>query len=99
MCGCHTQFGTPWYFAALSGTVKLAEHWTLNPRVRGSSPWRRTRSDLGFHRSRSFLMCPICPHAGSVLAREFSGSPRRAVVVLANCLDQHEFAPDASYGT
>jgi len=25
---------------------------TLNPRVRGSSPWRRTRSDLGFYRSR-----------------------------------------------
>ena len=28
---------------------------TLNPQVRGSSPWRRTRDDLGFHRSRSFL--------------------------------------------
>src|SRR6266545_4790959 len=27
--------------------AQLAEQRTLNPRVRGSSPWRRTRSDLG----------------------------------------------------
>jgi hypothetical protein len=43
---------------------------TLNPRVRGSSPWRRTRIDLGFCRFRSFFMCPFCPHVGSALARE-----------------------------
>jgi hypothetical protein len=28
--------------------AQLAEQRTLNPRVRGSSPWRRTRTDLGF---------------------------------------------------
>ena len=34
---------------------------TLNPRVRGSSPWRRTRTDLGFYRSRSFLCVRFVP--------------------------------------
>jgi len=28
----------------------------LNPRVRGSSPWRRTRTDLGFYHSRSLFL-------------------------------------------
>ena len=36
--------------------AQLAEQRTLNPRVRGSSPWRRTRNDLGFHCSRSFCV-------------------------------------------
>src|SRR5580704_17093024 len=36
--------------------AQLAEQRTLNPRVRGSSPWRRTRSDLGFCCSRSFVL-------------------------------------------
>ena len=27
-------------------------------------------SDLGFHRSRLFFMCPVCPHVGSMFARE-----------------------------
>jgi hypothetical protein len=35
-------------------------------RVSGGAPV----SDLGFCRFRSFFMCPFCPHAGSVLARE-----------------------------
>ena len=48
---------------------KRTEQRTLNPRVRGSSPWRRTRSDLGFHDSRSFFMCPFCPHVCSAFAR------------------------------
>src|SRR5262245_45246463 len=30
--------------------AQLAEQRTLNPRVRGSSPWRRTRLDLGKYR-------------------------------------------------
>jgi hypothetical protein len=47
----------------------FSEHRTLNPRVRGSSPRRRTRSDLGFHDSRSLFMCPFCPHVCSMLAR------------------------------
>src|SRR2546430_6832236 len=50
--------------------AQLAEQRTLNPRVRGSSPWRRTRDDLGFHLSRSIFMCPVCPHVGSMFARE-----------------------------
>ena len=48
--------------------AQLAEQRTLNPRVRGSSPWRRTRSDLGFYRPRSFFMCPVCPGFPAVLA-------------------------------
>ena len=40
--------------------AQLAEQRTLNPRVRGSSPWRRTRTDLGFCDSRSLFMCPVC---------------------------------------
>ena len=50
--------------------AQLAEQRTLNPRVRGSSPWRRTRDDLGFHPSRLFFMCSVCPHVGSMFARE-----------------------------
>jgi len=34
---------------------RTPEPRTLNPRVRGSSPWRRTRTDLGFYHSRSFF--------------------------------------------
>jgi hypothetical protein len=45
------------------------EQRTLNPRVRGSSPWRRTRTDLGFYRPRSFFMRPFCPRGCSVVAR------------------------------
>ena len=36
--------------------AQLAEQRTLNPRVRGSSPWRRTRSDLGFYHLRAYVM-------------------------------------------
>ena len=35
---------------------KMAAPGALNPRVRGSSPWRRTRDDLGFYRSRSLFL-------------------------------------------
>ena len=42
---------------------------TLNLRVRGSSPWRRTRSDLGFYCPRLFFSCPFCPHVCSMFAR------------------------------
>ena len=35
--------------------------------VPGGAP---ARTDLGFYRPRSFFICPICPHVGSVLARE-----------------------------
>ena len=42
----------------------------LNPRVRGSSPWRRTRTDLGFYYSRSFFRVRFVPMAAPwLLAR------------------------------
>src|SRR5690242_10683737 len=34
------------FAAFLAPLAQLAEQRTLNPRVRGSSPWRRTRTDL-----------------------------------------------------
>ncbi len=40
-------------FSAIAPLAQLAEQRTLNPRVRGSSPWRRTRPDLGFSRPGS----------------------------------------------
>jgi hypothetical protein len=52
---------TEWQLPARASIVcqqfkenKRTEQRTLNPRVRGSSPWRRTLTDLGFYRSRSF---------------------------------------------
>ena len=36
------------HWVAIAPLAQLAEQRTLNPRVRGSSPWRRTRTDLGF---------------------------------------------------
>jgi hypothetical protein len=49
--------------------AQLAEQRTLNPRVRGSSPWRRTRSDLGFYKNQVIFSCPFCPHVCSMFAR------------------------------
>ncbi len=40
---------------------RTPEQRTLNPRVRGSSPWRRTRTDLGFYLSRSVLCVRFAP--------------------------------------
>jgi hypothetical protein len=37
--------------------AQLAEQRTLNPRVRGSSPWRRTRKSPGQSHSRRWLWC------------------------------------------
>ena len=50
--------------------AQLAEQRTLNPRVRGSSPWRRTRTDLGFYKLQVIFSCPFCPHVCSTFARE-----------------------------
>ena len=51
---------TEWQLPARAGIVcqqfkknKRTEQRTLNLRVWGSSPWRRTRTDLGFYHSRS----------------------------------------------
>jgi hypothetical protein len=54
---------------------KRTEKRTLNPRVRGSSPWRRTRFDLGFYHPRAFFMCPFCPR---VCSREDRAADSRA---------------------
>ena len=48
--GRHSASGGCHYLASM---LKDA---ALNPRVRGSSPWWRTRSDLGFYRSRSLFL-------------------------------------------
>jgi hypothetical protein len=63
-----TQMAGPGIGRYRSTSKNQTEQRTLNPRVPGSSPWRRTRTDLGFRRSRSFLMCPVCPYVGSVFA-------------------------------
>jgi hypothetical protein len=48
--------------------AQLAEQQTLNLRVRGSSPWRRTRDDLGLYRLQVFFLCLVCPDFLGVLA-------------------------------
>ena len=79
--------------------AQLAEQRTLNPRVRGSSPWRRTRSDLGFYRSRSFFMRPVCPGFSGVLAPCLLGGrmlgPGRLVQFQLIGLDQSNQADSA----
>src|SRR6202161_2830516 len=60
-----------YYHSVLQAPLaQLAEQRTLNPRVRGSSPWRRTRDDLVFHHPRSFLRARFVPVAAPwLLAR------------------------------
>jgi len=55
-------------------TFGYAEQRTLNPRVRGSSPWRRTRTDLGLYLFRAAPRWPFLGHGGSMLARELGPS-------------------------
>src|ERR1700689_1980350 len=60
-----------YYHSVLQAPLaQLAEQRTLNPRVRGSSPWRRTRADLGVYHFRAIFICPICPYVRSTFARE-----------------------------
>jgi hypothetical protein len=63
------QTGTSRHYLVLTREINRTQQRTLNPRVRGSSPWRRTRIDLGFYRSRLFFTCPICLHVCSMFAR------------------------------
>ena len=58
----------------LVASVNRTEQRTLNPRVRGSSPWRRTRSDLVLYPFRAAPRWPFPGHVGSMCAREFSPS-------------------------
>jgi hypothetical protein len=59
-------------------------------RVGGSSPSRRTMSDLVLYRSQITFLCPICPVAGSVLARVFFGWSCAAVKLGRIGLDQSD---------
>src|SRR5215472_3233025 len=52
--------------------AQLAEQRTLNPRVRGSSPWRRTRAELVF---LPFLMPMLQRWYGRRLARVWPPAP------------------------
>ena len=52
------------------------EQQTLNLRVRGSSPWRRTHSDLGLYVFRVLSCRPFPGHGCSTVARQ-SGPSRR----------------------
>ena len=55
--------------------AQLAEQQTLNLRVRGSSPWRRTHSDLGLYPFRVPSCRPFRGHVCSTFARQ-SGPSR-----------------------
>jgi hypothetical protein len=61
--------------------AQLAEQRTLNPRVRGSSPWRRTRTDLVLYLFRAVPRWPFPGHVCSICAREF-GPGRRGLVTF-----------------
>ena len=60
--------------------INRMQELTLNPRVRDSSPWRRTRTDLGFYRFRSFFMCRFVP----MLAPCSLASEDRVVAGMSN---------------
>ena len=82
--------------------AQLAEQRTLNPRVRGSSPWRRTRSDLGLRSLQVFLFGPFHAHGSSTFARQSGPKPdtmkateplaqaRAAVALLSKALDHDD---------
>ena len=55
------QTGRSRHFLIHFKAINRTEQRTLNPRVRGSSPWRRTRDDLGLYQPRVFFLCPVCP--------------------------------------
>jgi hypothetical protein len=82
------QTGTSRHFLIHLREINRTEERTLNQRVGGSSPSRRTVSDLGLCRSQVIFSCPICPRAGSVLARVFLGRSCAAVKLSRIGLDQ-----------
>jgi hypothetical protein len=62
--------------------AQLAEQQTLNLRVRGSSPWRRTHSDLGFYLSGSASWRPFAANValGLLVSPDLvTGPGRRAL--------------------
>ena len=58
--------------------AQLAEQQTLNLRVRGSSPWRRTHSDLGLYLFQALSCRPFPGHGCSAFARQSGPSRARA---------------------
>ncbi len=64
----------------IESTDLIAEQRALNPRVRGSNPWRRTRSDLALYPIRSASWRPFPGHVCSTFARQSGPSPRAALV-------------------
>jgi hypothetical protein len=69
------QNDTPHYPIQFSQINRIQE-LTLNSRVRGSSPCRRTVLTWGLSLQVLF-MCPFCPRAGSVLAGEIRPGRRK----------------------
>jgi hypothetical protein len=63
------------------------EQRTLNPRVRGSSPWRRTRTDLGFAAPGHFYVSVLSPCRLRVSSGARESRPGRRGPVR-NCHDQ-----------
>ena len=68
---------------------RTPEQRTLNPRVRGSSPWRRTRDDLGFYRSRSLFLILCGAALRPAWGREMFEMPAHPAVL---CLSEASFA-------
>src|SRR5258707_14465663 len=62
----------------LAPLAQLAEQRTLNPRVRGSSPWRRTRPDLVFLPSPAPSERPLGAGGCSMAARLHGSCTRGA---------------------
>jgi hypothetical protein len=55
------QSGRSRYYLTVSIQINRTEQRTLNPRVRGSSPWQRTWDDLGLYRPRVFFCVWFVP--------------------------------------
>ena len=72
------QPGRSQHFPALSDTAYTAEQRTLNLRVRGSSPWRRTHSELGLYPFRALSCSPFRGHGCSTVARQSGPSTTTA---------------------
>ena len=69
------QTGRSQHFPALYDTPEMEDQPTLNLRVRGSSPWRRTHSDLGLCPFLALSCRPFPGHGCSTVARQ-SGPSR-----------------------
>jgi hypothetical protein len=72
--GPSSRNGTSRHHLIFSGRVYRIQEQTLNLRVRGSSPWRRTNDDLGFLRPQVILACSVLARIGHLrLSVDWSG--------------------------